>query len=58
MYYPDPASVLAELHGDDLFQGIVIDVTDGGERGRCVVVKVDGVKQPIVVAVRHILGVL
>jgi hypothetical protein len=58
VYYPEPAAVLTELHGDDLFQGLVLDVTDDGRSGRYAVVEVEGVKQPIVVAVRHILGVL
>lgn len=58
VYYPDPAAVLTELHGEDLFQGVVVDVTDGGDGGRYAVVEVEGVKQPLIVAVRHILGVL
>lgn len=58
VYYPEPASVLTELHGADLFQGKVVDITDGGEEGTYAVVRVEGVKQPLVVAVRHILGVL
>jgi hypothetical protein len=58
VYYPEPATVLTELHGEDLFQGVVVDVTDGGENGRYAVVEVEGVKQPLIVAVRHILGVL
>lgn len=58
VYYPEPASVLTELHGDDLFQGKVVDITDGGEEGTYAVIRVEGVKQPLVVAVRHILGVL
>lgn len=58
VYYPEPATVLTDLHGDDLFQGLVVDVTDDGGNGRYAVVEVEGVKQPLVVAVRHILGVL
>ena len=38
VYYPEPAAVLSELHGADLFQGLVVDITDGlyveAERGR------------------------
>jgi len=58
VYYPELAAVLTQLHGDDLFQGLVVDVTDDGGNGRYAVVEVEGVKQPIVVAVHHILGVL
>jgi hypothetical protein len=57
VYHPQPAVLLTELHGEDLFQGRVVDVTDG-EQGRYAVVEVDGVKQPLVIAERHILGVL
>jgi hypothetical protein len=58
VYYPDPSTVLTELHGDDLFQGLVVDVTDDGEGGRFAVVTVEGVKQPLVVPVRYVRGVL
>jgi hypothetical protein len=58
VYHPDPAAVLTELHGADLFQGLVVDITDGGDTGRYAVVAVEGLKQPLIVAVRHILGVL
>jgi len=58
VYYPEPAAVLSELHGADLFQGLVVDITDGGDSGRYAVVEVEGLKQPLIVAVRHILGVL
>ena len=53
-----PRPCLIDLHGDDLFQGLVVDVTDDGGDGTYAVVEVEGVKQPLVVAVRHILGVL
>jgi hypothetical protein len=58
VYYPNPATVLAELHGDDLFQGRVVDITDDGDKGQYAVVEVEGVKQPLIVPLRHILGVL
>jgi hypothetical protein len=58
VYHPEPASVLTELHGADLFQGLVVDLTDGGDQGRFAVVAVEGLKQPLIIAVRHILGVL
>ncbi len=58
VYHPEPAAVLTELHGGDLFQGQVLDITDGAGDGRYAVVAVEGLKQPLIVAVRHILGVL
>jgi hypothetical protein len=58
VYYPQPAALLADLHGNDLFQGRVVDVTDDGDGGHYAVVQVDGVKPPLVIAVQHILGVL
>ena len=41
---PEPAAVLSELHGADLFQGLVVDITDGGDSGRYAVVEVEGLK--------------
>ena len=58
VYHPEPAAVLNELHGADLFQGLVVDITDGGDSGRYAVIEVEGLKQPLIIAVRHILGVL
>jgi hypothetical protein len=58
VYYPDPAKVLTDLHGHDVFQGRVVDLTDGGDNGSYAVVEVDGLSQPIVIAVRNLLGVL
>jgi hypothetical protein len=59
VYYPDPQKVLAELHGDDLLQGRVVDVTDNrGSEGTFAVVKVEGIETPIVVPLNRILGAL
>jgi hypothetical protein len=59
VYYPDAVQVLEKLHGDDLLQGKVIDISDSGERdGTFAVVEVEGMEQPVVVAVSQILGVL
>jgi len=30
IYIPDPGQILSELHGNDLLQGKVIDMSDGG----------------------------
>jgi hypothetical protein len=59
VYYPDAIQVFDELHGDDLLQGKVIDISESGtQEGTFAVVQVEGMKQPVVVAVTQILGVL
>jgi hypothetical protein len=59
VYYPEVVQVLDKLHGDDLLQGKVIDVSDSGDQsGAFVVVQVEEMEQPLVVSMRHILGVL
>lgn len=50
IYIPDPGQILNELHGNDLLQGRVIDMSDGGtELEAFAVVEVDGLKQPVIV---------
>lgn len=57
--YPEPAHLLQELHGKDLLQGKVVDVSDGGSAGEAfVVVEVEGLVQPVVVPVGRVKGVL
>jgi hypothetical protein len=59
VYYPDAVQVLDKLHGSDLLQGRVVDMSDSGERsGAFAVVEVEGIEQPVVVPVKDILGVL
>jgi hypothetical protein len=59
VYYPDAVQVLDKLHGDDLLQGKVIDMSDNGDHnGAFAVVEVEGMEQPVVVPVQYILGVL
>ena len=59
VYFPDPAKILRELHGEDLLQGKVIDVSDSGrEEGAFVVVEVEGLAEPVVVPVARIEGIL
>jgi hypothetical protein len=59
VYMPDPQAVLCELYGDDLLQGRVLDYSDSGARREAfAVVSVEGVKQPVIVPVDRILGVL
>ena len=55
IYIPDSGQILNELHGNDLLQGRVIDMSDGGtELEAFAVVEVEGLKQPIVVPMNRI----
>jgi hypothetical protein len=57
VYYPDAQQVLADLHGDDLLQGKVVELSDsGGPTGAFAVIEVDGIAQPVIVSVKRILG--
>ena len=59
VYVPEPLAVLTELYGADLLQGRVLDVSDSGaKREAFAVVVVDGLKQPVIVPIEKILGVL
>ena len=59
VYFPDPAKLLRDLHGEDLLQGKVIEVSDsGGADGKFVVVEVEGLAEPVVVPVARIEGIL
>lgn len=59
VYHPHPDQVLMDLHGDDLLQGKVIDLSDSGmQEGTFVVVEVEGMQQPLVVPMARILGIL
>lgn len=56
IYIPDPLIVLYKLHGNDLLQGRVIDMSDTGTQQEAfVVVEVEGIEQPVVVPVDRIL---
>lgn len=57
VYMPDPEKVLRELYGDDLLQGRVVDLTDGGDRPRTfAVVEVEGLGDPLIIPIDRILG--
>jgi hypothetical protein len=59
VHVPDPQTLLAELYGNDLLQGKVVDLSDSGMQEEAfAVVEVDGLSQPVVVPVVRILGVL
>ena len=55
IYFPGPEAVLHELHGRDLLSGRIIDVSDSGaDLDAFVVVKVEGLDSPVVVAANRI----
>jgi hypothetical protein len=55
VYVPEPAQILMELHGQDVLQGKLIDVSDSDSQGETfAVVEVDGLSQSVVVAMQHI----
>ena len=59
VYFPEPAKILGELHGDDLLQGKVLDVSDGGrDEAAFVVVEVEGLTEPVIVPVGRLKGFL
>jgi hypothetical protein len=58
VYIPDPPEVLNELYGNDILQGKVVDLTDSGEREKAfVVVKVEGVKNLLIIPAEKIIGI-
>jgi hypothetical protein len=59
VYIPDPQKLLMELHGDDLLQGKVIDLSDSGtEKAAFAVVEVEGIEQPVIIPADRILQFL
>jgi hypothetical protein len=57
VYVPDPSQILKELHGRDLLQGKIIDVSDSGAQQEAfAVVEVEGLAQPVVVPMNRIRG--
>jgi hypothetical protein len=57
VYMPDPEQLLIEMHGNDVLEGKVIDLSDSGmEEEAFAVVEVEGLKQPVIVPVERILG--
>jgi hypothetical protein len=59
VYLPDPQQVLTELHGDDVLQGRVVALSDNElQDGSYAVIEVQGMREPVVVPTKRILGVL
>ena len=55
IYIPEPTQVLMELHGKDLLEGEIIDVSDSdGQEDPYAVIEIEGLSQPVIVAMRHL----
>ena len=55
IYLPQPFVILDELHGGDLLEGKVVEVSDGGKDGKSfLVVEVTSLRQPCILAVDRI----
>lgn len=58
VYIPEPAKILMDLHGGDILQGQVVDLSDDGtEKDTFLVVQVEGIEQPVIVSARRILDI-
>ena len=54
-YVPEPAQILMKLHGKDMLQGKLIDISDSGTQHEAfAVVEVEGLSQPVVVAMKNV----
>lgn len=59
VYLPDPHEMAFQMHGDDLIQGKIIDLSDSGaEGGTFAVIEVNEVQGSVIVPLDRILGVL
>lgn len=51
IHLPEPTVVLQQLHGGDVLKGKVVDFSDSGrDGGAFVVIEVDGLREPCVLA--------
>lgn len=59
VYLPEPHNLLDALHGGDLLQGRVVEMSDSGmQPGAFLVVEVEGIDHPVIVPVSRVLGAL
>jgi len=57
VHYPEPAVVLEQLHGGDVLQGEVMDLSASGlQEAAYAVIRVDRLREPLIVAVDRLLG--
>lgn len=56
IYLPAPQEILSQLHGNDILEGKVVDLTDSGlQKNVFVVVKVEKVKNFVIVPVEKVI---
>jgi hypothetical protein len=54
---PEPAEILMKLHGDDLLQGRIIQLSDSGfEQEAFAAIEVEGLEKHVVVPMKRITG--
>ena len=59
VYLPDPHDVVFKIHADDVLEGKIVDMSDGGTADATyAVIEVDGINQPLIVPLDRILGVV
>jgi hypothetical protein len=56
VHLPEPGAVLEQLHAGDVLEGVVVNVSDGRPDNVFVVVAVNGLSQPCVLAAGRILS--
>lgn len=55
VYIPEPAQILMELHGKDVLQGKIIDLSDSETHSEAfAVVEVEGLSRLVVVAMKYL----
>ena len=55
VHHPEPAELLQALHGCDVLEGEVLDLSDGGlDPAAYAVIRVERLERPVVVPVEHL----
>jgi len=58
IFYPDCQQILFQLHGNDVLQGQVVDLSESGVvEGSFVEVHIEGLVEHLIVPLERILGV-
>jgi len=58
IFYPDCQQILFQLHGNDVLQGLVVDLSESGlVDGSFVEIDVEGLAEKVIVPLERILGI-
>ena len=58
IFYPDCQQILFQLHGNDVLQGRVVDLSESGlVEGSFVEIDVEGLAEKVIVPLERILGI-